>query len=156
MVDGFAEGSVNRLARQLVTQRKTHLWQGARMFALINMSAFDGYVADWDSKYEYDHWRPYTAIREAANDGNAGTAPDLTRQPLRTTLPHPEYVSAHAVGCSASFEVLKPPRPKCPHAHSGALPARRRNVQTRAFDLAGIFATPRTAVCRLGAPSPAG
>ena len=37
---------------------------------LLNMSMFDAYVADLDSKYEYNHWRPYTAIREAASDGN--------------------------------------------------------------------------------------
>ena len=33
------------------------------MFAMINMSLFDSYVANWDSKYQYNHWRPYTAIR---------------------------------------------------------------------------------------------
>ncbi|MFN0169542.1 MAG: vanadium-dependent haloperoxidase [Bryobacteraceae bacterium] len=103
----FAEGSVNRLARQLATQRKTHLWQAARMFALLNMSLFDGYVAVWDSKYEHNHWRPYTAIREASGDGNPATGADSTWEPLRTTPPFPEYVSAHAAGCSGSFEILK-------------------------------------------------
>ena len=103
----FAETSVNRLARQLVTQRKTNVWQAARMFALLNMSLFDGYVAVWDSKYEYNHWRPYTAIREAAADSNPATAADPNWEPLRTTPPFPEYVSAHAAGCAASFETLK-------------------------------------------------
>jgi hypothetical protein len=103
----FTEGSMNRLARQLVTQRETHLWRAARMFALLNMSMFDGYVANFDSKYEHNHWRPYTAIREAANDGNPATAPDQTWEPLRTTPPHPEYVSAHSTVCGSSFEVLK-------------------------------------------------
>ena len=68
----FVEGSVNRLTRGLVTQRATNLWQAARMFAQLNMSIFDSYVADWDSKFEYNHWRPYTAIRAAADDGNPG------------------------------------------------------------------------------------
>jgi hypothetical protein len=103
----FAEGSVNRLARQLLIQRKVHLWQAARMFALLNMSLFDGYVAVWDSKYEYNHWRPYTAIREAAGDGNPATAAEPNWEPLRTTPPFPEYVSAHAAGCAGSFETLK-------------------------------------------------
>jgi len=103
----FAEGSVNRLARQLVTQRETHLWRAARMFALLNMSLFDGYLADWDSKYEYNHWRPYTAIREAARDGNRATEADSNWEPLRTTPPHPDYVSAHSVACGATFDVLK-------------------------------------------------
>ena len=103
----FAEGSVNRLARELVMQRKTHLWQAARMIALMNMSLFDSYVATWDSKFEYNHWRPYTAIREAAGDANPATAPDATWEPLRVTPPFPEYVSAHAAGCGTSFQVLK-------------------------------------------------
>jgi hypothetical protein len=103
----FAEGSVNRLARDLVTQRRTHLWQAARLFALLNMSLFDGYVATWDSKYEHNHWRPYTAIRAASLDGNPGTEADPAWEPLRTTPPFPEYVSAHAAGTAASLEILK-------------------------------------------------
>src|SRR5262245_9002889 len=103
----FAEASVNRLARRLVTQRQTHLWRAARMFALLNMSLFDGYIAVWDSKYEYNRWRPYTAIREAASDGNQATEADSNWEPLRRTPPHPEYVSAHSTGCAATFEVLK-------------------------------------------------
>jgi hypothetical protein len=103
----FVEGSVNRLARQLVAQRRTHLWQAARMFTLLNMSIFDGYVADWDAKFEYNHWRPYTAIRAAAGDGNSATLEDLNWEPLRTTPPHPDYVSAHSTACGAAFDVLK-------------------------------------------------
>ena len=71
------------------------------------MSLFDSYVAVWDSKFEYNHWRPWTAIREADADGNPGTAPDAAWEPVATTPPFPEYVSAHAAGCSASFEALK-------------------------------------------------
>jgi PAP2 superfamily len=103
----FAEASVNRLARRLVTQRQTHLWRAARMFALLNMGLFDGYIAVWDSKYEYNHWRPYTAIREAARDGNRATEADSNWEPLRRTPPHPEYLSAHSTGCAATFEALK-------------------------------------------------
>ena len=77
------------------------------MFALLNMSMFDGYVANFDSKYEYNHWRPYTAIREAALDGNPATETDPNWEPLRTTPPHPEYVSAHSTACSSSFDILQ-------------------------------------------------
>ena len=76
------------------------------MFALLNMSLYDGYIAVWDSKYEYNHWRPYTAIREAAADSNPATAPDPTWEPLRTTPPFPEYISAHAAGTKAAMDIL--------------------------------------------------
>lgn len=103
----FAEGSVNRLARELVAERRTHLWRAARLFALLNMTLFDGYVATWDAKFEYDHWRPYTAIREAAGDPNPATEPDSGWEPLRPVPPFPEYVSAHAAACAGSFEILR-------------------------------------------------
>jgi hypothetical protein len=93
----FAETSVNRLARELVAERHTHAWQAARLFALLNVSLYDGYVATWDAKYEFNHWRPYTAIRATA---------DSAWESLRPAPPFPEYTSAHAAGCSAAFEIL--------------------------------------------------
>lgn len=102
----FSEGSVNRLARRLVTERRMDAWTAARMFAYLHLALYDAYIATWDSKYTYDHWRPYTAIREAAGDGNAMTAPDSAWESLRQAPPFPEYVSAHAAGCAAAFSVL--------------------------------------------------
>ncbi len=102
----FAETSLNRLARQLATQRRTHLWQAARKFALLNMSLYDGYIAIFDSKYEYNHWRPYTAIRQAALDGNPATAADPNWESLRPAPPFPEYVSGHAAATAASMDIL--------------------------------------------------
>jgi hypothetical protein len=102
----FAEGSVNRLARQVVTERGVHLWPAARLFAYVGTALFDSYVAVWDAKYEYNHWRPFTAIREAEADKNPRTSSDPNWEPLRTTPPFPEYVSAHATACAASFGVL--------------------------------------------------
>jgi hypothetical protein len=103
----FAEGSINRLARELATERRTHLWRAARLFALLNVSLFDGYIAVWDAKYEYNHFRPYTAVREAGRDPNPETVPDPSWEPLRATPPTPEYISAHAAACGASFEILR-------------------------------------------------
>ena len=103
----FAEGSVNRLARQLAVDRNLHLWKAARLFAHVGVALYDAYVATWDSKYVYDHWRPYTAIRDADTDENPRTAPDASWAPLRPTPPFPDYVSAHAAACGASFDVLE-------------------------------------------------
>ncbi len=102
----FSEGSVTRLARRLAMERDLELWDAARLFAHLSMALFDVYVATWDSKYEYDHWRPYTAIRNAADDGNPATTPDEAWTSMLPAPPFPEYVSAHAAGCSAAFTVL--------------------------------------------------
>ncbi len=103
----FAEGSVNRVARQLVVDRKTDRWTAARLFAHIGMALVDGYIAVWEEKYRFNHWRPYTAIRAADSDHNRRTTPDPSWEPLRPTPPFPEYVSAHATACAASFGVLE-------------------------------------------------
>jgi hypothetical protein len=102
----FSEGLVNRFARRLANERKLELWEAARLFALMNAALVDTYVAVWDSKYEFNHWRPYTAIRQAANDGNSWTQPDLQWESLRPAPPFPEYVSAHAAGCACTFAIL--------------------------------------------------
>jgi hypothetical protein len=102
----FAEGSINRLARALVAEHGTDLWDAARLFAYLNVALYDGYIAVWDSKYEYNHWRPETAVHAAASDGNAATAPDPAWKPLRPTPPFQDYASAHATACAASLGVL--------------------------------------------------
>ncbi len=99
----FAEHSWNRIGRLTAAERKLDLWATARMFALVNMSIFDVYLATWDSKYHYNTWRPITAIRAAQQDGNSQTEPDATWEPEMPTLPFPEYPSGHAaVGASGA------------------------------------------------------
>ncbi|MEP0546514.1 MAG: vanadium-dependent haloperoxidase [Rhodothermales bacterium] len=102
----FAEGSVNRLARELVAEQGIDVWDAARLFATLNVALYDGYIAVWDSKYEYDHWRPVTAIHAAEADGNPATTPAADWEPLRPTPPFQDYASAHATACAASLGVL--------------------------------------------------
>jgi hypothetical protein len=103
----FELGSMHRLARALVARRGLTLWQTARLFALLTMSGADGAIVTWDAKYHYNHWRPYTAIRQAGDDGNPGTEPDAQWEPLRPTPPFPEHSSGHAMACGTSFEVFR-------------------------------------------------
>lgn len=103
----FAENSHNRLARALVAREKTDLWTAARLFALLNMSIIDGYITSFDSKFFYNHWRPYTAIRWAANDGNPATRADPKwNNTHRHTYAFPSYPSAHGTVCAAAANVL--------------------------------------------------
>jgi hypothetical protein len=102
----FAESSVGRLMRRLLAERDLDLWAANRALAHMYMALFDGYVVTWNAKYEYDHWRPYTAIRSAADDGNPATDPDPDWISLVPAPPFPEYSSAHATGCAAAFQVM--------------------------------------------------
>ncbi|MDH3404876.1 MAG: phosphatase PAP2 family protein, partial [Acidobacteriota bacterium] len=104
----FAENSHNRLARQLVAEEALEPWQAARMFALLNMSLYDAYVNVFENKFFFNHWRPYTAIRWAANDGNPDTEPDPDWDNLhRHTYAFPSYPSAHGTACAAAMTVLE-------------------------------------------------
>ncbi len=97
----------NRIARiQASSGERIGLFATARMFALLNMALADGYTAFMDAKYFYNFWRPYTAIRAAATDGNDNTTPDADWEPLLPTPPVPDYPSGHCVLANASATVL--------------------------------------------------
>jgi len=103
----FVEISLNRLAGELVIKEKLNLWEAARSIALLNMAIYDAYVCVFDNKFFYNHWRPYTAIRWAANDENPDTEPDLNWNTLhKHTYPFPSYPSAHGTGSGAGMTVL--------------------------------------------------
>ena len=96
-----------RVARVTTTSEELKLWPAARMFALVNMSIYDSYVAGWDSKYHWDFWRPYTAIRAGDTDGNRGTVMDATWQSYLETPPVQDYPSTHSALGAGAAEALK-------------------------------------------------
>ena len=79
----------------------------------------------WDSKYDYDLWRPITGIRESdpgsgptgTGDGNPNTIGDPAFKPLGApasnltgpnfTPPFPAYPSGHATFGGAIFQILR-------------------------------------------------
>jgi len=81
--------------------------ENARLFALLNLSFADSVIAFYDAKYTYNFWRPVTAIRAAATDGNPETEADPNWLPeVTNTAPDPSYPGAHAVISAAGAEVL--------------------------------------------------
>jgi len=97
----------NRIARTLSDRQGLDSWQSARLFGLLNLAQADGYIASFDTKYDYLYWRPVTAIRAADSDGNPNTSADPTWTPLATTPPIPDYDSAHAVEGAAAAAVFR-------------------------------------------------
>ena len=96
-----------RIARVTATSEELELWRAARMFALVNMSLYDSYVAGWDSKFHWDFWRPYTAIRAGHTDGNPRTVKDAAWKSYLETPPVQDYPSTHSVLGAGAAEVLK-------------------------------------------------
>ncbi|MDF2968515.1 MAG: phosphoesterase PA-phosphatase related protein [Nocardioidaceae bacterium] len=96
-----------RIARVTTTSEELKLWRAARMFALVNMSLYDSYVAGWDTRFHWDTWRPYTAIRAGDTDGNRGTVKDATWKSYLETPPVQDYPSTHSALGAGAAEVLK-------------------------------------------------
>jgi hypothetical protein len=93
--------------RLISDQEGRRLVDNARLFALYKMIDDDVMLASVDSKFHYDFWRPITAIRNAADDGNPATEADPNWEPLITTPNHPEYPCAHCTQSAATAELMK-------------------------------------------------
>ncbi len=97
----------NRIARAVSAARRLTLWENARLFALLNLALADGYIGTFQAKYEFNFWRPITAIRLGESDGNPNTAGDPNWSPLVDTPPIPDHDSGHAVEGGAGAQVLE-------------------------------------------------
>ena len=102
----FSEAGWNRVARTVAINKKLSLVESARLFALVDMALADSYIAGWDSKIHHNFWRPYTAIRNAANDGNDATTADAKWEPSEPTPPVHDYPSTHSALGNAAAAVL--------------------------------------------------
>ena len=102
----FGEHGWNRIGRLTAKAKRLPIIETNRMFALFNMNLYDLYLASLESKYYYDTWRPYTAIRNGKYDNNPDTKADPNWEPEMQTPPWPEYPSAHAAVGAAGAEIL--------------------------------------------------
>jgi hypothetical protein len=107
----------NQIAVQIAAERGSNAVALARLLALVNVTLADAGIAVWEVKYNYQFWRPITAIREAA----AGTGPPGGGDPTFTpfgaqasnllgpnfTPPFPAYTSGHAGFGGAFFQTLR-------------------------------------------------
>src|SRR5215207_3828977 len=86
--------SWNAVARDLIARNGLDMADSARLLAMQNLVAADSAINTWNDKYHFSFWRPFQAIRRAADDGNPATSPDLTWTPL-FAAPYPDNVSGH-------------------------------------------------------------
>jgi hypothetical protein len=104
----WAEGPmiITRLARDLSARFGLSVADAARMYAMEYLTAADTLIAVWDDKARWLFWRPITAIREAAADGNPATEADPGWLPLINNPPYPDHPSGLASVVSAMCESL--------------------------------------------------
>jgi hypothetical protein len=108
----------NRVFRQLAASEELDIVESARMFAMTNLASADGVIGCWNDKYYWNFWRPVTAIREGASDGNPATEADSGWKPLfdpsvpvsgpsLVTPGFPDHPSGHGCLSGAIVQTLK-------------------------------------------------
>jgi hypothetical protein len=97
----------NRIGRIVAESRGLDSWETARLLALVSLAVADGYIAGFETKYEFNFWRPVTAIRAGDTDGNRRTAGDPFWSSLLNTPAIPDYTSTHSVAGGAASNVMR-------------------------------------------------
>jgi hypothetical protein len=98
----YAEIGWNRIASVAAANEKTDLLTTARLFAMLNITLADAYIAGWDSKFYYNFWRPYTAVvNTPVNEGGKANW-----EPLMPTPPVQDYPSTHSVLGNSAATIL--------------------------------------------------
>ena len=105
--NGAIQNYWNEIAQTAAVAHGLSTADSARLFALLDLTFADAVIAFYDAKYTYNFWRPATAIRAAATDGNPDTEADPNWLPeVGNTTPDPSYPGAHAAISAAGAEVL--------------------------------------------------
>jgi hypothetical protein len=93
--------------RSVAEQPGRDVTRNALLYAMAAQAMDDALIAVFDAKYQYNFWRPVTAIRNGDIDGNDATERDPSWAPLIDTPMHPEYPSAHGILAASVGAVLK-------------------------------------------------
>ena len=107
---GTTTTSPNLWNTALIDLARTRGWSGLRLargLALLNMTQHDALLTAFTGKFLYGFWRPVTAIRQAALDGNAATDADPAWTPLLTTPPYPGHPGNRACLSASQAQLLE-------------------------------------------------
>jgi hypothetical protein len=99
-----------QIADNAMASQGTNLLKSAQLTALLGESMNDAGIAAWGDKYNYNLWRPVTAIRDCASSGNGVTWTNPNCDPawssLIATPPHPDYLAGHPAFSGSAATVL--------------------------------------------------
>jgi hypothetical protein len=116
----FPPGHMALFASALSRMRGNTLDQDVKLFFVLGNALMDASISAWAAKYQYDFWRPTTAIRELYRDklvtswlgpkkgyGKVLGQNWMPYQALNVVTPaFPEYVSGHSTFSAAGRTVL--------------------------------------------------
>lgn len=99
-----AEFHTNEAARKASAFVGLSLNQNAKLFAALDNALADARIATWQAKYDFDFWRPITALNA---DANGNVANYNNWQPLAATPAHPSAPAGHSATVAAGTEILR-------------------------------------------------
>jgi hypothetical protein len=100
-------GHWNEIAEHISLQRHLSLAENAKLFGTLNIGLGDAAICCWDAKYQFNLWRPVTAINDPrASQINPATSSDPTWSPLWKTPNFPSYTSGHSTFSGAADAIL--------------------------------------------------
>jgi hypothetical protein len=100
-------GPQNATFRSLATSHGLSTAEQARLFAMTTVSSADALIDCLHQKGRYAFWRPQTAIREAANDGNPDTVADPNWLSLFQTPGYPDMPSGYNCYTAAQMNAAR-------------------------------------------------
>jgi hypothetical protein len=86
-----ATATMASIIRSVASTQGGTLADHARLLARVYANSADALIVTWRDKARYSFWRPFTAIREAASDGDQATVADLDWTSLIAAPPYPEH-----------------------------------------------------------------
>jgi len=116
----FPPGHMFLFAQALSRMRQNSLDQDVKLFFILGNAMLDASVSAWAAKYQYDFWRPTSAIRELYKDKLVvswrGPGKGYAKVPGKDWMPYqllnvvtpgfPEYVSGHSTFSAAGRTAL--------------------------------------------------
>jgi len=92
--------------KSFASRGRNGIVESARILGALSVAMADATIGCWDAKYVYAYWRPITAVRDLADDGNPATTSDPNWMPLFATPGHPDYPSGHSCNSGAAAALL--------------------------------------------------
>jgi hypothetical protein len=102
-----ATATMASIIRSVASGQGGTLADHARLLARAYTNAADALIVTWRDKARYSFWRPFTAIREAASDGNDATEADPNWTSLIAAPPYPEHPSGLSTFGSAVVDTMQ-------------------------------------------------
>jgi hypothetical protein len=95
-----------QIADTVAVNQELSLLQTALATAMIGIAMTDAGMGAWAIKYDYNSWRPVTAIQDCAAWSPNFTTCDPNWSSLIATPPHPDYVAGHPAFSGAAATAL--------------------------------------------------